>query len=206
MLAIDHVLIVTRDPKATAARLAADHGLASVPGGRHVGHGTANVIVPLGAAYLELVFVADETEASESPFGRWVSEMARTGADRPAGWCARTDDIDSVAARLGLDVTPMSRARPDDPPLAWRLGGLDEVLGTPLPFFIEWQVAAADHPGRSIVPHQVEPIGIAWLEVGATEPRLDVWLGPHELDLRPTGGPSILGRIGIETATGTIVA
>ena len=74
-------------------------GLASSAGGRHPGWGTANRIVPLGETYLELVTVVDEAEAAQSAFGRWVA-ASRPGA--PFGWAVRTDDLDAVAARLGL--------------------------------------------------------------------------------------------------------
>jgi len=57
-----------------------------------------------------------------------------------------------------------------------------------LPFFIEWHVDDADHPGRTIVEHRAAPAGIAWIEVGGDEPRLTSWLGPHELPLRHVDG------------------
>jgi hypothetical protein len=39
------------------------YGLASIEGGRHPGWGTANRIIPLGDAYIELVTVVDDEEA-----------------------------------------------------------------------------------------------------------------------------------------------
>ena len=52
------------------------------------GWGTANRIVPLGEAYLELVTVVDDPEAAQSPFGRWVAEAGPTLAE-PLGWAVR---------------------------------------------------------------------------------------------------------------------
>src|SRR5262245_53549604 len=63
MLAIDHVILLAADLDHAAARLLKTHGLASLPGGRHPGHGTGNRIVPLGDSYLELMGVVDEVEA-----------------------------------------------------------------------------------------------------------------------------------------------
>ena len=72
---LDHVLIAVADVAAAARELEARHGLTSIKGGRHPGYGTANRIVPLGDSYLELVTVADESEAAES-----VRELGRTCA------------------------------------------------------------------------------------------------------------------------------
>jgi hypothetical protein len=57
---IDHVLYAVSNLDDAAARWAADFGLRSVPGGVHPRWGTANRIVPLGGAYLELIGVDGE--------------------------------------------------------------------------------------------------------------------------------------------------
>src|SRR5207247_9143223 len=80
---LDHVVIAVRDLTGAARAMDATFGLASIEGGRHPGRGTANRIVPLGDAYLELVTVVDEAEAGQSPFGRWVARRAHEG---PATW------------------------------------------------------------------------------------------------------------------------
>ena len=127
-LELDHVLI--------AAHGETWHGLASIAGGRHPGWGTANRLVPLGESYLELVTVVDEAEAARSVFGRWVAG-ARSGA--PFGWAVRTDDLDAVAARLGLTVRDGARQAPDGRRLTWRMAGIEQAAAEPsLPFFIEW--------------------------------------------------------------------
>ena len=72
MLAIDHVIILVEDLDAAARRYYKQQGLASVPGGRHPGHGTANRIVPLGSSYIELMAVVERIEADSSPLGSWV--------------------------------------------------------------------------------------------------------------------------------------
>jgi hypothetical protein len=71
---LDHVLIAVADLTAAASVMEARYGLTSMEGGRHPGWGTANRIVPLGAAYLELVAVVDRTQATESVFGSWVAQ------------------------------------------------------------------------------------------------------------------------------------
>ena len=105
---LDHVVLGVPDLEAAARRLEDQHRLTAVPGGRHESAGTHNWIVPLGDAYLELLAVEDEAAAKTSPFGRWVLERV-TGADTWLGWCLRTDDLDGVCARLGLEPMSMSR-------------------------------------------------------------------------------------------------
>src|SRR3712207_8803163 len=108
-LELDHVPIAVPDLAATAQELEVRHGLASIEGGRHPGWGTANRIVPLGEAYLELVAVVDEAEAAQSPFGRWVG-AARPSLPRLLGWAVRTLELDDFARRLDLTVAAGSRA------------------------------------------------------------------------------------------------
>jgi 2-dehydropantoate 2-reductase len=98
---LDHVLVAVSDLTAAAEEIEGRHGLPSIEGGRHRGWGTANRIVPLGDAYLELVAVVDETAAAKSTFGRWVL-AAHPTLLRPLGWAVRTRDLDEVARRLGL--------------------------------------------------------------------------------------------------------
>lgn len=55
MLVIDHVVLGVQDLDVAGERLLSNHGLASVPGGRHSRWGTGNRIVPLGADHLESI-------------------------------------------------------------------------------------------------------------------------------------------------------
>lgn len=176
-LALDHVLIAVPDLDAAAAALQARHGLGSVAGGRHPGFGTANRVVPLGGSYLELVAVADPERAAVSAFGRWV---ASAPPSRPMGSAVRTDDLDGVARRLGLDVEAGSRAAPDGTLLRWRMAGTDAAAAEPcLPFFIEWGEGTPFPGGR-------DGPGIERLVVGGDAGRLHAWLG----------GPSSRSRCG----------
>src|SRR5215217_5027677 len=138
-LELDHVLIAVADLAAAAEEVEARHGLASIEGGRHPGWGTANRIVPLGETYLELVAVVDESEAAQSPFGRWVAGVHPKVA-QPLGWAVRTYQLDDVARRLGLTLEAGSRAGQDGQLVRWRLTGIEQAAAEPsLPFFIEWE-------------------------------------------------------------------
>ena len=176
MVELDHVILGTPDLDATAARLESRHRLPSVDGGRHAGLGTGNRIAPLGDAYLELMGIADRDEAAANPLGTWVLGRVENG-EAYLGWCVRTDDLDGVCARLGLDALPMSRTRPDGFELRWRLAGLDRAMADPaLPFFIQWDVDD-ELPGRTGGAEQAAGMRIAAVEVGADPDALEEWLG-----------------------------
>jgi hypothetical protein len=200
MLAIDHVIIAVNDPASWAARLRARAGLTAVPGGRHVGKGTGNWIVPLGDTYLELMTVVDEAEARSSALGRWVIDQTRYG-DRLAAVCLRTDAIDEVAARLGRTPESMARRTKDDVELRWRLVGLDAALSDEqLPFFIQWDSESEQHPGRMPAEHTNTPSGIPWIEFGGDRRHLAQWLGDHALPIRCVDEPPGPRTVAVATA------
>jgi hypothetical protein len=189
-LRIDHVLYAVSALEAGAARLD-ERGLASIPGGEHPAWGTANRIVPLGPDYLELLGVADADAAAGSEFGRLVLGAG----DQLIGWAVATEDIDAVAARLGLDVGGGSRTRPDGVQLAWRLAGVAEALrsGGMLPFFIQWEGSPELHPGGD----PGAPAGIAWIEVAGDGAELREWLGGAQLPVRFAADGSGITAAGI---------
>ena len=182
-LELDHVLIAVTDLGAAARAYLDNHGLMGVEGGRHPGWGTANVIVPLRGSYLELIAVVDEHEAAATAFGRWVMNAQR---DRPFAWAVRASNLDSVAARLGLETLDGSRARPDGSVLRWRSAGLDVAVAEPaLPFFIEWS-APTLHPGGD---DKVD-LALDQLFVEGDPARIKAWLGDHTLPVSIWPGSS----------------
>ena len=202
-LKIDHAIIATYDLGAGARALEAEHGLVSITGGRHPDWGTANMIVPLGDAYLELVAVADEITAASSAFGRWVAG-AGAGVLRPLGWAVRTDDLGGAAQRLGVTASPGSRLREDGQTLRWRLAGVEEAAKAPaLPFFIEWG-PGAPLPGRNRVAHRCGPVELARLELRGDAQRLADWLGTHGLPITVSTGAPALTRIVLTSRAGEI--
>lgn len=177
MLEIDHLIYASPDPDAHARRLWDEHGLASAPGGRHGGHGTGNVIVPLGSAYLELVTVYEPEVADTSPFGRWILANVERGGG-PIGWALRTDDIDAFTARHGTRAVPMSRELPDGRILPWRLTGLERAISEPpIPIVLEWDAPEDARPYRIPVDHRSSPDGFGAIELGGDRDKLAEWLG-----------------------------
>jgi hypothetical protein len=188
---IDHVLIGVTDLGPSTAAVEKQLGLRSVEGGRHPAWGTANRIVPLGDAYLELVAVVDLATASRTAFGRWVVGGA-SERGRPIGWVVRVDDIEAQAHRLGLTVSPGNRARPDGRIISWRTAGIEAAATEPsLPFFIQWS-DETDLPGRLPVTDMVDQARLARLVVDGDADRIGKWLGDHQMpvDVRP-GHPAV---------------
>jgi hypothetical protein len=197
-LVVDHVVLAVQTLD-VAPELFAQHGLDAYQGGVHLGWGTANVIAPLGSAYLEGIGVVDREAAAHSVFGRWLAAtLARR--QRFMGWAVRTDDIEGVARRLGRRVDPGSRLRTDGRELRWRTVGSERALYDPsMPFFIQWDVPDDLHPGRGGDDELVR------VDVTGDESRILDWLGelPEGVVLS-YGEPAVQSVVvrarGIETA------
>jgi hypothetical protein len=202
MLEIDHVIIAVDDLDDAAAAFEREHGLASVVGGRHPGHGTGNRIIPLGDSYLELMAIVDDHEATTSPLGTWLRRRLTASGDGPVALCLRTDDIAAVAERTGDRAFPMTRTRPDGVELSWHLLALDAAMELGLPFFIQWHMAESDHPSRAHADHRRSVAGIAWVELGGDAERLDEWLGSAVPEIRVVGGEPGVRRVAVNVAGG----
>ncbi len=175
---VDHVVLGVADLDSATAWLA-EQGLTALPGGTHPHWGTANRIVPLGSAYLELVAVVDPAVAATSAFGSWIAAQAR--GDAAWGWAVRPHDIAATAERLDLDLVPGSRVRPDGVTLSWQLAGVpDERSDRSLPFFIAWG-DGVPMPGAAPVTHDAGTVRLRGLTVGGDEAVLHDWLG-DEID------------------------
>jgi hypothetical protein len=202
VLNVDHVIVIVHDLDAAAGRYYQQHGLASVAGGRHPGHGTANRIVPLGTSYIEFMAVVDRDEAASSPLGLWVERRLVEVGEVPVALCLRTDDIEAEARRTGRMPLRMSRTRPDGVELEWQIVALDAAMAEGLPFFLQWDVNDVDHPSCAVVEHRCAAVGIDWVEFGGDKDRLASWLGEHELPLRRVEGAPGPHRIGVAIANG----
>jgi Glyoxalase-like domain len=199
---LDHVVAGVADLEAAARRLEERHRLTAVEGGRHEAAGTRNWIVPLDDAYIELLTVEDETRAQDSRFGRWL--LARAGQpDAWIGWCLRTDDLDVVCARLGVDPHGMARGG-----LRWRLAGVERAWRDPsVPFFIQWDAPASEWPGRPGGPTQATDARLTAVEVGSSASLLRDWVGDGELPgtVRVTDGPPGIHAVTVAGAGGVEV-
>lgn len=200
---IDHVIFAVPDLDAAAEEMVDVHGLASVPGGRHLAWGTANRVVPMGENYLEIVSVVDAKVAAMSSFGRWV--MAAGGGLQPLGWAVRTHDLSAVSGRLGLSAVEGSRRSSDGRVLEWELAGLEEAVAEPnLPFFIQWG-SQTPLPGRMPVVHPVGESRISSLHLTGEVERMRSWLAGSGLPVAFHPGPPAVTAIDIVSAGRTWV-
>lgn len=193
-LEIDHVIVCLPDLEQSVESFESAHGVASVAGGRHRGHGTGNRLVPLGETYIELVAVVDPDEADGSAFGSWVSDRAgRSGAD---GLAIRTDDLEGVCARLGIEPVAMSRPDSDGEELNWRVAGIEHLVADGLPFFIQWDISPDRHPGRIEATHPVGEVRLTEVVISGDRERLEDWTGGVEgLAVEP-GEPGVRFSLG----------
>jgi len=169
---IDHVLLATTDLRHGEQQLWLGFGLRCAPGGSHRRWGTANLIVPIGSQYLELVAVEDAQLARTSLLGRAVLAAADRDRLTPIGLCLATADLAAVATRLGQQLEGGSRALADGTEIRWTSVGMAQAFGTArLPFFISWE-NPAQHPSTAPSDHRISPRGIAEVEVGGPEPAL----------------------------------
>ena len=204
-MAIGQVILGVRDLDASSAHFEA-LGFTVIDGGAHPGLGTANRVVPLGNAYLELLGVVDHEAATAREFGRSLLGRIADG-DRLVRWSIRTDQIEVVSARLGLAAERRQRLRPDGTLLTWRAAGLELSLRDAwLPFFMQWDVPG-DYPGALPVTHPVGECALSWLEVSTPDPaRLARWIdGQRDLPLRPGGGEPGIDAMAISTPDGEVV-
>jgi len=184
---IDHVIYATQDLDAAARRLETDHGLVPAGGGRHVGIGTENRIVPLGGGYLELIALADPAEAERSALGAALAARIRERGEGLMGWVVAVEDVVAEAGRTGAELDTIERDG-----LRAQLAGVSVAMAEPsLPFFIRRDPGIAD-PGEG-----GDAGGIAWIEVSGDAARLSSWLDGAELPVRVSDGEPALLAVGI---------
>jgi len=123
MARIDHVLYGVQDLGLAAERIATEHGLVAVGGGSHGELGTANVLVPLGEQYLELIAVADP--ASEHPLAVVLGQWLAARGDHLVAMAVEVPDADAAADRLGSTVLAGARTADDGSRVEFRLAGFE---------------------------------------------------------------------------------
>jgi len=163
-------------------RLGSRLGAGFTDGGVHPRFGTRNFVLPLAnGIYLEVVAALDHPAAETAPFGQAVRQRADGGGGW-LGWVVEVDDISVVEGRLGRSAAEGHRRRPDGFVLNWKQIGVNDLMANPqLPFFIEWDTAAEQHPswgGR-------DDLRVEALEIAGDAETVNQWLGTtngHPLD------------------------
>lgn len=124
VLEVDHVVVGASTLAAGSEWAERTLGVRLQPGGRHVGMGTQNALVRLGARlYLELIAIDAEASAPTRP--RWFDlDEPHLRAKLAAGptlihWVVRTLDIEADAARSPIDLGTITSMRRGD--FEWRI-------------------------------------------------------------------------------------
>lgn len=205
-MTVDHVIYVAKDASLTAAAFRRRYGLGAVEGVFHPSLGTRNWVVPLQwPQYLEILEVVDQEAAARPTVGRLIAARVAQG-DGLLTWAVRTDDIDAVAARVGVE--PWDQQASDaygKTTATWRVafGGPD------LPFFISYTSDPAGRvlfeKRRAAAQHDCQPSHFAWIEHGGDKNRLRAWLDDETLPVRYVEGPPGLRSAAIATAHGEVV-
>ena len=153
MLVVDHLLIATPDLEVGCEYLQSHFGIKPVIGGVHPAYGTCNALLALSdTMYIELI-APDPLQSQNFPLKNFLGQLEQPGL---MWWAARCDNLDELVRVLHqrhcniADIQPGSRTLPDGGELSWRLLMTNEpVLGSVMPFFIEWQDIAA-HPSSTL--------------------------------------------------------
>jgi hypothetical protein len=190
-------IVLVTDLPAAGRRMEA-LGLTVLEGGHHPGRGTANLIVPFGRQYLELLAVVDASEAAASPQGQPViAALSRRGPGL-ARWSVEPSDIEATATRVGHPVEHRQRVRPDGTTVAWRSVAVDTTWREPWRCaFMAWDDPAT-HPALVFEGHPNGANGFARLDVvvpdiGAARDWVGGTLPPGVvMDVGPEPGPSRL--------------
>ena len=208
MLRLVQAIILVEDLEPARRRMESA-GLAVEEGGRHPGRGTANLVIPLGGSYIELLAIVDGAEASTSPQGRPVLAAWAGRGPGLARWSVEVDDVGAAAARLGVAVERRERVRPDGAVIRWRAAGVDEAWPEPWrSAFMAWDEPAL-HPARLVRPHPNGATGFR-LEVAVPDGADAVgWLGgpvPDGVSFVPFDGAGFVGprRLQLETPAGLV--
>jgi hypothetical protein len=200
-------VIMLVEDLAAARRQLADEGFNVVDGGHHPGRGTANMIVPFGDQYLEMLAIVDRDQALGSPQGRPVAAALSRRGPGLARWSLETSALADASRRLGLPVERRERLRPDGRMIRWQSVGVDEAWEQPWRCaFMAWDDPSL-HPARMVRDHPNGATGFSRLDVIVEDREAAIaWSGgaiPPEviLDQGSRSGPI---RLTLATAAGPV--
>lgn len=146
---LDHLVVVAPSLAAGAAFVERKLGVKLQAGGRHPRMGTHNLLLRLGASYLEVIVPDPDAPAPSRP--RWfgLDTLSPDTLPHLAHWVARTSGLDDADAGLtGVfgAIESMSRGT-----LAWRISIRSDghlPLEGAIPSLIDW--GDATHPAQRL--------------------------------------------------------
>jgi hypothetical protein len=140
---VDHLVYATPDLASTVTNLEQTLGVGCQAGGQHIGRGTCNVIVSLGAKmYLEIVGPDPHQAPPATP--RWFN-IDSLEHPKLVAWAAKTSRLDELVRSAAHDdvmlgtVEEGRRELPDGSHLTWKFSDPRTVSANGvIPFFIDW--------------------------------------------------------------------
>lgn len=144
MLAIDHIVIASKNPEKDAKEFEEKYGIKYIPGGKHTNWGTFNYLAYFdNDCYIEWLGIFDEQLArnSDNPLVQKLVKQFSSGKSGVYSFALRTQNMNkeleyftqhSIAYKGPL---PGSRKKLDGSTLSWRMLFPDRAN---LPFLIEW--------------------------------------------------------------------
>jgi hypothetical protein len=182
-----------------------------------VGHKT----MPLGGgAYLEIESIVDPfgtADLTKRPW--WYKRALAAKAPIFSGVRLRVntmDELSEIARRHGGTISPKVNIRtpPEGPEVKFRdapyAPGMADPWETGKPTWCCWESRLYMHPsGQPVInaPGLVDPMGVAWLEMGGTKAQMQQWLGQNPDDFHMKFNSKSLGlyAIGVSTDVGEVV-
>jgi hypothetical protein len=192
--------------------------------GHYDGGFAANIVigqktVPLGGGvFMEIESIVDPfATAATSWRPWWYTRAVAVNSPIFSGVSLRVntmDELGEIATRHSGTIRSNIRTPPDGPQVMFweapHAGGMADPWESGKPTWCCWQDRLYMHPsGQPVVnaPGLVQPMGIAWMEMGGTKAQMQQWLGQNPDDLKMTFNGKSLGlyAIGVNTDVGEVV-
>jgi hypothetical protein len=218
MAVLDHVHVGCTNVYTTAFDLMKATKIGHFDGGFVDGVVTGQKMMPLGGgAYLEIESIVDPFAmevVARRPWWYQRSIAARSPIFSGVSLrVATVDELRAIATRHGGELRMNTRTPPDGPPFRFWDGPHGPASADPWqngkPTWCCWENRLYMHPsGQPIVnaPGLVDPLGVAWLEMGGTRAQMQEWLGqnPDDLKMKFNGKPPGLYAVGVDTDSGPV--
>jgi hypothetical protein len=215
---LDHIHIGCANVYTTAFDLMRTTKIGHYDGGFAASVVIGQKTVPVGGgAYIEIESIVDPfatASASRRPW--WYTRAVAVKSSIFSGVCLRVntmDELGEIAKRHGGTIRSNIRTPPDGPQVKFLEApdsrGAGDPWETGKPTWCCWEDRLYMHPsGQPVInaPGLVEPLGVAWMEMGGTKPKMQEWLGqnPDDLHMKFNGKSPGLYAIGIRTDAGEV--
>lgn len=166
VLALDHIVIATHNPKEAARQFSQNHHVKIVAGGEHGSWGTYNYLAYFANdCYIEWLGVVNKEVAAQAknPLIIQLVHSLETSQEGPIQFALRTNELAYFAdyyLQASIQVTgpiPGNRKKPNGSSLSWNM--LFPHADDSVPFLIEWKegINLPDNP-HSINPQTITEI------------------------------------------------